>query len=47
MSEALTEAETAEVRRRQRARARVMAILLVALVILLFGVSIAKMTINQ
>ena len=47
MSEALTEAETAEVRRRQRARARVMAILLGALVILLFGVSIAKMTINR
>ena len=47
MSETLTKAETEEVRRRQRARARVMAILLGALVILLFGVSIAKMTINQ
>ena len=47
MNEPLTEAETEEVRRRQRARARVMAILLGAFVILLFGVSIAKMTINQ
>lgn len=47
MSGELTEAETAEVRRRQRARARLMAILLGALVILLFGVSIAKMTINR
>ena len=47
MSGELTEAETAEVRRRQRARARLMAILLGAFVILLFGVSIAKMTINR
>ena len=47
MSAPLTEAETEEVRRRQRARARLMAILLGALVILLFGVSIAKMTINR
>ena len=47
MSGELTEAETAEVRRRQRVRARLMAILLGALVILLFGVSIAKMTINR
>ena len=47
MSGDLTETETEEVRRRQRARARVMAILLGAFVILMFGVSIAKMTINR
>ena len=36
-----------EVRRRQAARAQVMALLLGAFVILLFAVSIAKMTINR
>lgn len=36
-----------EVRRRQRDRARVMAILLGAFVILLFAITIAKMSINQ
>ena len=39
--------DTAEIRRRQRARAKVMALLLGAFVILMFGISIAKMTINQ
>jgi hypothetical protein len=36
-----------EVRRRQRERARVMAILLGLFAVLLFAVTIAKMTINQ
>ena len=36
-----------EVRRRQRDRARVMAWLLGAFVILLFFITIAKMTVNQ
>jgi hypothetical protein len=36
-----------EVLRRQRARARVMALLLGAFVILMFAITIAKMTINQ
>jgi hypothetical protein len=36
-----------EVRRRQRDRARVMAILLGAFVVLLFAITIAKMSINQ
>ncbi len=36
-----------EVRRRQRDRARVMAWLLGAFVVLLFFITIAKMTVNQ
>jgi len=36
-----------EVRRRQRERARVMAWLLGAFVVLLFFITIAKMTVNQ
>jgi len=36
-----------EVRRRQRSRARVTALLLGLFVILMFAISIAKMTINQ
>ncbi len=36
-----------EVRRRQRDRAKVMAILLGAFVVLLFAITIAKMSINQ
>ena len=36
-----------EVRRRQRERAKVMALLLGLFVILMFAVSIAKMTINR
>ena len=36
-----------EVRRRQRDRAKVMAILLGAFAVLLFAITIAKMSINQ
>jgi hypothetical protein len=36
-----------EVRRRQRDRAKLMAILLGAFVVLLFAITIAKMSINQ
>jgi hypothetical protein len=36
-----------EVRRRQRDRARVMAILLGIFVVLMFAITIAKMSINQ
>ena len=36
-----------EVRRRQRERAKVMALLLGAFVVLLFFITIAKMTVNQ
>ena len=36
-----------EIRRRQRDRARIMAILLGLFVVLMFAVSIAKMTINR
>ena len=39
--------QTDEIRRRQRARAKVMALLLGAFVLLMFGVSIAKMSISQ
>jgi hypothetical protein len=36
-----------EVRRRQRDRARVMALLLGLFVVLMFAITIAKMTVNQ
>jgi hypothetical protein len=36
-----------EVRRRQRDRARIMAVLLGIFVVLLFAITIAKMSINQ
>ncbi len=36
-----------EVRRRQRDRAKVMAILLGAFVVLMFAITIAKMSVNQ
>ena len=36
-----------EIRRRQRERARVMAILLGIFAVLLFAITIAKMTVNQ
>ena len=36
-----------EVRRRQRERAKVMAILLGVFAVLLFAITIAKMTVNQ
>jgi hypothetical protein len=35
------------IRKRQRERARVLALLLGAFVVLMFGITIAKMTINQ
>ena len=35
------------IRQRQRGRARVMAILLGAFVVLMFAITIAKMTVNQ
>ena len=37
----------AEIRRRQRARAQVMGVLLGLFVLLMFGITIAKMTINR
>ena len=37
----------AEIRRRQRGRARVMGVLLGLFVLLMFGITIAKMTINR
>ena len=36
-----------EVRRRQRGRALVMAVLLAAFVVLVYAITIAKMTVNQ
>jgi hypothetical protein len=36
-----------EVRRRQRDRARIMAVLLILFAVLIFAVTIAKMTVNQ
>jgi hypothetical protein len=39
--------EEDEIRRRQRSRALVMGLLLAAFVILVYGISIAKMTVNQ
>ena len=36
-----------EIRARQRSRAKVMALLLGAFVILMFAITIAKMTVNQ
>ena len=36
-----------EIRKRQRERARLMALLLGAFVVLMFGITIAKMSINQ
>lgn len=46
MSDELTEIQIAEIRRRQRSRALVMALLLGAFVVLMFGVSMAKMAIH-
>ena len=44
----MTEPQTdAEIRQRQRGRATVMGVLLGLFVILMFGITIAKMTINQ
>jgi hypothetical protein len=47
MAAGMTPLPEDEVRRRQRDRARVMAWLLGAFVVLLFFITIAKMTINQ
>jgi hypothetical protein len=43
----MTPAPEDEVRRRQRERARVMAILLGLFAVLMFAITIAKMSINQ
>jgi hypothetical protein len=47
MAAGMTPVPEEEVRRRQRDRARVMAWLLGAFVVLLFFITIAKMTVNQ
>jgi hypothetical protein len=47
MAAGMTPLPEDEVRRRQRDRARVMAWLLGAFVVLLFFITIAKMTVNQ
>ena len=47
MGAGLTPVPEDEVRRRQRDRARVMAILLGLFAVLLFAITIAKMSINQ
>ena len=47
MGAGLTPVPEDEIRRRQRDRARIMAILLGLFVVLLFAITIAKMTINQ
>ena len=43
----MTHDEEEVIRKRQRERSRVMALLLGAIVILMFAITIAKMTINQ
>ena len=43
----MTHDEEEVIRKRQRERSRVMALLLGAVVILMFAITIAKMTINQ
>jgi hypothetical protein len=43
----MTHDEEEVIRKRQRERSRVMALLLGAFVILMFAITIAKMTINQ
>jgi len=43
----MTEPSDEEIRRRQKSRALVMALLLGAFVILVYAVTIAKMTVNQ
>jgi hypothetical protein len=47
MGAGLTPVPEDEVRRRQRDRARLMAILLGIFVVLMFAITIAKMSINQ
>ena len=43
----MTPVDPDEVRRRQKSRAMVMAVLLGTFVILMFAITIAKMTVNQ
>ena len=43
----MTHDEEEVIRKRQRERSRLLAILLGAFVVLMFGITIAKMTINQ
>ena len=43
----MTEPNEEEVRRRQKSRALVMAVLLAAFVVLVYAVTIAKMSVNQ
>jgi hypothetical protein len=43
----MTEPTEDEIRRRQKSRALVMALLLAAFVVLIYAVTIAKMTVNQ
>lgn len=43
----MTDEELIELRRRQKSRARVTALLLGLFVVLMFGISMAKMVINQ
>ncbi len=43
----MTPVDPDEVRRRQKSRAMVMAVLLGAFVVLMFAITIAKMTVNQ
>lgn len=47
MGARLTPVPEDEVRRRQRGRAKVMALLLGLFAVLLFGITIAKMSVNQ
>jgi hypothetical protein len=47
MAAGMTPDREPEVRRRQRERAKVMALLLGIFVMLLFAITIAKMTLNQ
>jgi hypothetical protein len=43
----MTEPNEKELRRRQRSRSVITAVLLVAFVVLIYAVTIAKMTVNQ
>jgi hypothetical protein len=43
----MTEPNEEELRRRQRSRSVITAVLLVAFVVLIYAVTIAKMTVNQ
>ena len=43
----MTPEEEVEIRRRQRSRSRITALLLGLFVVLMFGISMAKMVVNQ